>query len=77
MLRAKLDKPKIDRIFEGWYCHDHFVINKGIHAYTTQYNGTHPAIIPKGTLVYYGLYDDIVAEKLIIYKDKEIWQQLK
>jgi len=71
-LRAKLDTPRKTPLNSlSMY------IDKGIHAYNTREDNLHPAIIPKGTLVYYGVDDDIVAEKLIIYKNKKKWQQLK
>lgn len=72
ILRAKLDKPQ-----ESKYYRNGFIINKGIHSHFRKYTDLYPAIIPKGTLVYYGIDGDIVAEKLIIYKDKKKWQQLK
>lgn len=72
ILCAELDKPQ-----ESEYRPGRFNIHKGIHAHTGKYIGMYPAIIPKGTLVYYGIDGDIVAEKLIIYKDKKKWQQLK
>lgn len=71
ILRAKLDKPQ-----EHDYLPNRFTIDKGIHAFTMK-GFAYPAIVPKGTLVYYGLNGDIVVEKLIIYKDKKKWQQLK
>ena len=51
-------------------------IRKGIHAcvdsdyYMSQSYREFDAIIPKGTKVYFGDNNDIVAEKLIIYKNK-------
>lgn len=71
ILQAKLDTPIPSSVYS------YMLINKGIHAYTFKNVTMYPAIIPKGTLVYYGCNNHIVAEKLIIYKDKKLWQQLK
>lgn len=62
VLRAKFDFQNIFYIFEG------------IHAFTSEVgwflgpNIPFLAKIPKGTLVYFGMNNDIVSEKLIIYK---------
>ena len=62
VLKAKFDFQNIFYIFEG------------IHAFTSEVgwflgpNIPFLAKIPKGTLVYFGMNNDIVSEKLIIYK---------
>ncbi|MBP5595754.1 MAG: hypothetical protein J6Y02_10255 [Pseudobutyrivibrio sp.] len=51
-----------------------FYVFEGIHAFTSEVgwflgpNIPFLAKIPKGTLVYFGINNDIVSEKLIIYK---------
>ena len=72
ILRTKLDKPQKSK-----HRSYSFEIYKGIHAYNLHWKNFYFAIIPKGTLVYYGYNNEIVAEKLIIYKNKKKWQQLK
>jgi len=63
------------KIKEGGFIDDiHCLkIHKGIHSMTGPWKYSHfvtpfRAKIPKGTKVYYGTDDDIVSEKLIIYK---------
>lgn len=63
ILRAKLDEP------DG-----HNQIYRGIHS-TRAYMYSdvfihHKAIIPKGSLIYYGTDGDVVSNKLIIFKNK-------
>lgn len=64
ILKAKLDEPDpFDSVFKGI----HACINKSM--LSMDYI-EFKAIIPKGTKVYFGTDNDIVAEKLIIYKNK-------
>lgn len=79
-LKAKFE---ISFIYNPFNATTFRVVYQGIHAYLTLQrcedlirinahisdNYTiHKAIIPKGTNYFIGIYDDIVAEKMIIYK---------
>ncbi len=64
ILRAELDEPNACCI----------QIDRGIHSMKVyMYSDVfihHKAIIPKGSLVYYGTDGDVVSNKLIIFKNK-------
>ena len=56
------------------------MINDGIHSYTNFNYGTHIAIIPAKTSYFKGCNDDIVSNKLIIFKNEivyKIWKLLQ
>lgn len=63
ILRAKLDKvDEYNQIYRGIHsARAYMYSNIFIH---------HNAIIPKGSLVYYGTNGEIVSNKLIIFKNK-------
>lgn len=63
ILRAKLDKvDEYNQIYRGIHSSKAYMYSDiFIH---------HEAIIPKGSLVYYGTEGDVVSNKLIIFKNK-------
>lgn len=80
-LRAKINKSDFSYSYNTSGILE-ALIAKGIHSLIgPNINGipgkSFIAKIPKGTKVYYGKDYDIVSEKLIIYKNKKKWQQLK
>lgn len=63
ILRAELDKPnRYDQIRIG-------IHSTKLYMYSDVFIH-HKAIIPKGSLVYYGTNEDVVSNKLIIFKNK-------
>ena len=70
-------------------CYWNDTIGVGIHAYSTKNaaialskslygrNGTsmHYAVIPKGSNFYVGVYDNIVSNNLIVYRDKRCFDR--
>ena len=55
-----------------------YVVNEGVHCMFQKHAAYNQlrwvylnAIIPKGTMIYFGIFGDIVAEKMIIFEKKE------
>ena len=69
-----IDSYEYNRRTNGFIPSGKFIINKGIHSCVYDNPEEYLAIIPAGTSYYVGLYEDIVSNKLIIFKNEKVYK---
>lgn len=69
-----IDSYEYNRRTNGFIPSDKFIIKEGIHSHVYGNSGEYLAIIPAGTSYYVGLYEDIVSNKLIIFKNEKVYK---